>query len=239
MNPRDFIEYDQLLMARFPSFVSGLVILNKIVRAEAIGPSAADLLNQDTGNAADPVSYREIAGWRSVYTKMGVNPTKVRNAAEALHRRYVKGGDLPRINTIVDICNAVSVKNHIPVAAIDLAKMALPLTVKMAAGGEGFTDISGNESLLAEGEVSYFDRHGTPHARYWNHKQSGTSAVGENSDSVLITIEAVHEDGETSVRSAIENLRNLLRGAGLVAEQEDSSIWLYRGSSLSFSELAF
>ena len=48
---------------------------------------------------------KSLAAWRSAFRGFGVNPTKYRSAAEALLRRLTKKGDIPSINTLVDICN--------------------------------------------------------------------------------------------------------------------------------------
>ncbi len=47
-----------------------------------------------------------LSAWRQAFRRFGANPTKHRSAAEALLRRLQKG-DIPGINTLVDIGNLV------------------------------------------------------------------------------------------------------------------------------------
>jgi DNA/RNA-binding domain of Phe-tRNA-synthetase-like protein len=226
-----FLTYSPSLMARFADFVAAILFLD-----DARGV-ARDATLDGIAPQADPADSVSIKAWRGAYSDLGINPTKTRNAAEALLRRYNKTGGLPRINPVVDACNLVSVKHHLPVAALDVARLPLPLVVKPAAGAEPFVDISGNASSLNADEVSFFDAEGVPHARYWNHKQSGQSAVREGSTRIVITVEAMHPDGEPSVRAALADLLRVLAvelapgGAGRMA-------WLYSARTRAFSPLA-
>ncbi|HEV8396016.1 MAG TPA: phenylalanine--tRNA ligase beta subunit-related protein, partial [Vicinamibacterales bacterium] len=47
----------------------------------------------------------EVAAVRTMYKRVGLDPTKTRPSSEALLRRVRKGDPLPRINTLVDVCN--------------------------------------------------------------------------------------------------------------------------------------
>ncbi len=51
--------------------------------------------------------------YRDFFWTMGVDPTKVRPAAEALIRRILVGRSMPRINTVVDAYNLASMTTHI------------------------------------------------------------------------------------------------------------------------------
>src|SRR5205085_1957866 len=42
---------------------------------------------------------------RSMYKRVGLDPTKTRPSSEALLRRVRRGDELPRINSLVDIIN--------------------------------------------------------------------------------------------------------------------------------------
>ena len=47
----------------------------------------------------------EVASVRTMYKRIGLDPTKTRPSSEALLRRVRKGDALPRINSLVDVCN--------------------------------------------------------------------------------------------------------------------------------------
>src|SRR5690349_25077252 len=64
-----------------------------------------------------------MAAWRAVYTAFGSKPSRTRNSAEALARRALADGGLPRINVLVDLYNAISVAHLIPVGGEDLDRV--------------------------------------------------------------------------------------------------------------------
>jgi DNA/RNA-binding domain of Phe-tRNA-synthetase-like protein len=82
-----------------------------------------------------------LAGWRTAFRRFGVDPTQTRSSAEALLRRLTKKGDIPSINTLVDIANLVSIRYALPVAAFDLRHLKLPITVRFATGSEHYTPL--------------------------------------------------------------------------------------------------
>jgi DNA/RNA-binding domain of Phe-tRNA-synthetase-like protein len=134
---------------------------------------------------------------------MGLQPTQVRCAAEALLRRLRQSGQLPKVNPLVDLCNAISVRVAAPIAIFDCARVAWPLAVAHAQGDEEFLSFSGEVEHPAEEEVVFVDAARRAHARRWAHRQSSFSAVCASTESVLIVIEAFHEGASSTVASAL------------------------------------
>jgi len=147
--------------------------------------------------------WPEIQAWRRVYSEMGLQPTQVRCAAEALLRRLRQDGQLPRVNPLVDLCNAISVHASVPIAIFDCARIAWPLSVTRARGDEEFLTFSGETEHPAEAEVVFVDGTHRAHARKWAHRQSKFSAVSPSTVSVLIVIEAFHEGASATVTTAL------------------------------------
>src|SRR5262249_58124616 len=58
---------------------------------------------------------------RTMYKRVGLDPTKRRPSSEALLRRVRKGEPLPRINTMVDVCNWCSLEFQLPYGLYDAA----------------------------------------------------------------------------------------------------------------------
>ncbi|MEU7279604.1 phenylalanine--tRNA ligase beta subunit-related protein [Streptomyces sp. NPDC045431] len=137
---------------------------------------------------------------------MGLRPTQYRCASESLLRRLRKDGSLPRIHPLIDLCNAVSVAYAIPVGVFDVSALALPLEVRYAHGDETYVTFGGEKENPAPGEVVFADREGQAHARRWTNRQSGASAVREETSRVLIVAEAMHETGTEDVRRLAETL---------------------------------
>jgi len=152
-----------------------------------------------------------LAAWRSAFRAFGVNPTKYRSATEALLRRLTKKGDIPSINAIVDICNLVSIRYALPVAAFDTRKLNGPITVQFASGNEHFKPLFQKETEQPEpGEVIFADETKLVMARRWCWRQSDESATQPDTTAAIFTIEAHHRTGKTDIEAALTDLQQFL-----------------------------
>lgn len=97
---------------------------------------------------------------RELYRRFGLDPTKVRPSSEALARRMKKGDPLPRINSLVDVANALSVQLQVPVGLYDLGKVnGEELVLRLGAAGEGYEGI-GKEHVNVAGRLCVADANG-------------------------------------------------------------------------------
>ena len=156
--------YDAAVLQRYPTIRAGVVRATGLSNGPS-GPELRDEYGAVQRAAADRLrgtavaELPSIAAWRRAFTAFGVKPTQYRNAAEALLRRLTKHGDLPCINTLVDIGNLVSIRHAMPVAVLDLASIADPITVRFATGTEAFVDLGATGAVHPEpGEVIFVDR---------------------------------------------------------------------------------
>lgn len=212
---RQFV-YDTEVLKRFPAISGGFVVGNGLKN----GTSTAEVcrLYLDEQRAVlerigtTPLSeIPTLAGWRAAFRAFGVDPTGYRSAAEALLRRLTKKGDIPSINTIVDLCNLISIRYGLPVAAVDTRLVSLPISVRFARGDEEFVNLNQSEAdHPASGEVIFTDENDVVIARRWCWRQSEESAARKETTDVLITIEAQNEGGSDLVRSAVNDLQMLL-----------------------------
>jgi DNA/RNA-binding domain of Phe-tRNA-synthetase-like protein len=143
----------------------------------------------------------EIKAWRGVFSRMGLKPTQYRCASESLLRRFRKEGSLPGIHPLIDLCNAASIAFGIPVAALDSGKIAWPLQVRAASGAEDYLSFTGEIEHPDPGEITFADARNQAHARRWTHRQSGLSAVRDETQAVLIVMEAVHATAIADVQA--------------------------------------
>lgn len=77
-----------------------------------------------------------IRATREAYKALGKEPNRYRPSSEALCRRLVKGMELYRINTLVDIINLISVQSGYSIGGFDLDKIEGD-TLTLGAGREG------------------------------------------------------------------------------------------------------
>ncbi|HEV8316371.1 MAG TPA: phenylalanine--tRNA ligase beta subunit-related protein [Vicinamibacterales bacterium] len=78
----------------------------------------------------------EVGAVRTMYKRVGLDPTKTRPSSEALLRRVRKGDALPRINTMVDVCNWCSLEFQLPYGLYDLGHVEGD-TIQMRLGRDG------------------------------------------------------------------------------------------------------
>lgn len=209
-------QYNPELITRYPNIVGGVILAHRLKN----GPTSEDLKEvyfseQQTVIArigSTPLSELEsLAAWRSAFRGFGVNPTKYRSAVEALLRRLTKKGNIPSINTVVDICNLISIRYQLPVAAFDTRKLTGPITVQFAAGDEHFTPLFQKEAEHPEvDEVIFADDAKLVVARRWCWRQSDESATREDTTDAIFTIEAHHPNGQEHIQAAVADLHQLL-----------------------------
>lgn len=152
-----------------------------------------------------------ISAWRRVFAEFGAKPTRYRNAAEALLRRLSKQGDIPTVNTLVDMGNLVSIRYAMPVAVFDRDNVAGTITVRFAAGDEPFADLGCSDTVQPNpGEVVFVDGEGVVCARRWCWRQGATSATSEDTTDALFVVEGHHDTAEQDVEAALRDLTSLL-----------------------------
>jgi DNA/RNA-binding domain of Phe-tRNA-synthetase-like protein len=209
-------QYHSDILTRFPLITGGILIV-KGLKNRSSSSSVLDLYKAEqekilTQIGNTPLSeLPTLAGWRTAFRAFGVDPTGYRSAAEALLRRLTKKGDIPSINTLVDLCNLVSMRYGLPVAAIDTRKINSSIMVRFARGDEIFINLGQDEGdRPAPGEVIFTDEKDVVIARRWCWRQSEESVAREETTEVIITIEAQSPGGVELIKKAISDLKNLL-----------------------------
>lgn len=210
-------KYDPEIINRYPSIVGGVIYARDMTN----GPTPPQL--QAAFEAEQQATLRRIgntplsqlpslAAWRGAFRAFGVEPTQYRSAAESLLRRLTKKGDIPSINTLVDLCNLVSIRYALPAAVFDTRAITGTLTVHFANGSERYTTLGQDEIDHPEvGEVVFSDDTGLVMARRWCWRQSEQSAAQPDTHSAIITVEAHHANAHQDIEAALQDLLALLK----------------------------
>jgi DNA/RNA-binding domain of Phe-tRNA-synthetase-like protein len=101
----------------------------------------------------------ETTAVRTMYKRVGIDPTKTRPSSEALLRRVRKGDTLPRINSMVDVCNWCSFEFQLPYGLYDAAKIDGDVELRLGRGGESYAGIR-KDAVHVEGRITLADRSG-------------------------------------------------------------------------------
>lgn len=199
----------------FPELVAGMLYAEGITSTanvdEPIARYSAIAAERLSGGTESDLP--EIQAWRRIFSRMGLKPTQYRCASEALLRRFRNEGALPRIHPLIDLYNAISIAFAIPICVIDVTNVAGGITVCHATGNEHYEAFSGEVENPYPQEVIFADEAGYAHARRWTNRQSGRSAVREDTTSVLFVSEAVHptaaEDVPKLLAAVATELKNI------------------------------
>ena len=179
-----------------------------------------------------------VQAWRAAYRATGTDPTKFRMAAESILRRLRSTGEFSRnLHPLVLVCNALSARFAVPVAALDCDRIEGALQVRNTSEAVRYEAFDGATATLAAGEVTFVDAAGNAHARKWSHKQSARSAVSAATQSAFVVCEALHRSG----KAELSELEALLTDAislhwpmSEVSSQHLFANGLARGADVSF-----
>lgn len=161
---------------------------------------------------AKPASHPHIAAWRETFSRFGAKPSKYPCSVEALLGRILKGQDLPAINAIVDLYNAVSIRHVLPVGGEDLDRLTSDSKLRFATGDEPFSLISGGEEVIEHpepGEVVWADSSGVT-CRRWNWRQSRRTQLTEATVNAYFVLDSVAPFTLDALEVAGDELERLL-----------------------------
>lgn len=157
-----------------------------------------------------PTKHPHIASWREMYRSFGTKPGDYRPSAEALIRRAIKSGELPRINTAVDLYNLVSVRHIIPMGGFDTDHVQGTIQLRLSEGGEGFTPLGvSKQEETYPGEAVYADDSRIL-TRRWNYRDCDETKITGDTVNLVMFIDASPEISPEKVQGALDDLRLLL-----------------------------
>ena len=205
------VSVDGDVFAAHPEYVA-LIML-----AEGIGNGPSD---EDTSAVLDeaeehlrargltrPADDPHIAAWRAAFSAFGAKPSRYPSSAESLAARVLKGGSLPRVNVLVDVYNAVSVRALTPVGGEDLDHLQGALRLAIANGDEPF---DGHDGAPRPGEIVWRDDAGVT-CRRWNWRQGVRTRLTDATTRAFFVFDRLPELDEHQLDDAASQLESLLK----------------------------
>lgn len=205
------------LCAAFPE-VRIAIITAEGVRGDQPWPRVASELAELEQQAADgrwaapDEDNAHIASWHATYRRFGTNPRRQRPSMDALCRRLGRTGRLPRITSVVDCYNLVSVRHVLPAGAFDRDAVAGDITITFARGDEQFTPLGEPDTteIARAGEVIYRDAESVL-TRHWNHRDADRTKVTAKSRDIIFQLESVSAEVAPVIDDAAAELVGHLR----------------------------
>jgi DNA/RNA-binding domain of Phe-tRNA-synthetase-like protein len=214
------IEFDiGEVSGRFPSFRVGMVVATGL-HIETERPAlleqqiaqAEQATRQAIGEDTPLGDVPELGIWRETYRQFGVKKTSFRSSVERLVKKVRQGDALPRVNTLVDSYNLISLRYRMPVGADDLDKLAPPVAYRFARTDDTFIPLGDPDRAddpPLPGEVVYADTHHIM-CRRWNWYQDARSAINIETTRALLNVEAIEPVTGAQVAAASAALADLL-----------------------------
>jgi DNA/RNA-binding domain of Phe-tRNA-synthetase-like protein len=209
------VSVDPAVHAAHPDYVALVLVTSGLTNGPSDAASAAQLAAAEAQLLASGLEratdHPHIAAWRAAFSAFGAKPSRYPSSAEALISRVLKGQPLPRVNALVDLYNATSVRHIIPVGGEDADRLEGPLRLTLAEGGEPF-DPRGDERDVEEvppGEIVWRDDRGVT-CRRWNWRQGRRTQLTERSERAFFVFDRL--DGLTigELHHAADELSALL-----------------------------
>ncbi len=151
-----------------------------------------------------------VLGYRNVMEKAGINPNKYPPSTEAMLKRILKGGSLPEINALVDLCNAVSVENRISLGGHDIKDIHEDLSVGFTKGNERFLPFGADEYEPVEAGELVFTSGATVQTRKWIWRQSELGKMELNTREVFFQLVGFEDSEGSPLLQALHSLEVLI-----------------------------
>jgi DNA/RNA-binding domain of Phe-tRNA-synthetase-like protein len=159
-----------------------------------------------------------IIATRVGYKALGKDPARYRGSAEALLRRLIAGKGMPRINSVVDVINLVSVESRLPIGLYDLAQVEGAIEFRAGRTGETYKGI-GKYDLNLEGLPLFADAKG-PHGSPTS--DSERTMVTEATKRALAII--VSFGGTSGLDVSIQRMKDLLTNYAAAGQLESLTV---------------
>lgn len=151
-----------------------------------------------------------VALYRDVMNKAGINPNKFPPSVEAMFKRILKGGQLPVINALVDLCNAVSIEQIISLGAHDLSDINEDLEVRFSRNGDEFLPFGSVVYENLDEDELIFTSGNIVQTRKWVWRQSEHGKITENSNHIFFQLVGFNGDEGASLHRAMDDIESLI-----------------------------
>ena len=201
------------VVERFPDFRVAVIRATDIVIAADRSPALIGMIekaersSRERWRGAELSAIPAVAAWRAAYRGFGVKKTSYRSSVERLFKRVLAGGEIPRINNLVDLYNCVSLVHGLCLGADDLEQTMGDLAFRLSRRGDTFFDMSAEagedpNDPPKDGEVVYADARRVL-CRRWNWRQDARSLVTLQTKRAVLTVQS---NGYGEVEAAASEL---------------------------------
>ncbi|SNT02412.1 phosphoenolpyruvate synthase [Anaerovirgula multivorans] len=198
-----------------PNIKFGILIGKNLKNSQTLETDKERLRNaesklRDTIQIEQLKSWPNISFYRDVMTKAGINPNKYPTSVEAMLKRILKGGELPTINALVDLCNAVSLEHIITLGAHDLNDIHQDLAVRFSKGDEIFLPFGAKDYEKVDERELIFTSGNIVQTRKWIWRQSDLGKITSKSKDIFFQLVGFGDNEDSSFYKAMADIEGLV-----------------------------
>ncbi|MDR3573858.1 MAG: phenylalanine--tRNA ligase beta subunit-related protein [Anaerolineaceae bacterium] len=192
------------------------VLIGKNIKNSATMPDDEDRLREAEKRMrenyqADQVrELLNVSLYRDFMTNAGINPNRFPPSVEAMFKRILKGGALPVINALVDLCNAVSIEQMISLGAHDLNDIQEDLEVRFGKEGDLFLPFGAAEYEAVDKGELVFASGNVVQTRKWIWRQSELGKTTIDSKEIFFQLVGFDDDKGAALNKAMEDIERLV-----------------------------
>ncbi|MBV1758349.1 MAG: hypothetical protein KMY55_10975 [Dethiosulfatibacter sp.] len=206
---------DQWVFDKNPSVRFGIIIGKGIKNSETTEEDSeilekAEQLLRNRIEAGNLKNHKDIEIYRNALLSVGINPNKFMNSVEAMSKRVIKGDSLPRINALVDRCNAIALTEVISLGGHDLRDIDEDLEVRITTDEDTFLPFGETEFEQVKAGELVFTSGKKIQTRQWLWRQSELGKVRLDSTDVIFQLVGFEDEHGEKFDRAMRALENLI-----------------------------
>jgi DNA/RNA-binding domain of Phe-tRNA-synthetase-like protein len=207
---------DNFVFEKNPDVCFGIIVGKNLKNSATTEEDSLMLENSEDGlkkmiTTDNLKTHPDMAVYRDALKNVAINPNKFMNSVEAMCKRVVKGGSLPRINALVDLCNSVALKNIISLGGHDLRDINYDLEVRFTIEGDKFLPFGAEEfENIKPGEL-VFTSGNEIQTRQWLWRQSELGKITLGSSDIIFQLVGFKGDHEMQFKNAMKEVEKLIK----------------------------
>lgn len=206
---------DKSVFGLNPNIKFGILVGNNIKNSNTT-PEDEERLRKAEAKMRENIKPDEIRDlnnvklYREVVKCSGINPNKYLPSVEAMFKRIVKGGQLPVINALVDLCNAVSIEKGISLGGHDLKDIHEDLEVRYSRKGDVFLPFGSEKYEDVEEKELIFTSGNIVQTYKWLWRQSELGKLTLDSTDVFFQLVGFEYEEGSSLYEAMRDIEELV-----------------------------
>jgi DNA/RNA-binding domain of Phe-tRNA-synthetase-like protein len=210
-----FFSIQKELFDILPDLTIGMVVVKDVANThpseeidDLLTQAVEELKRSFVGDKAQ--EHPRIKPWRNAFSKLGISGSKFPSSIESMAKRILKKDPFPKINSLVDLYNSISLRFLVPMGGHDLDTIEGNIYLRFTEGGEPFTPMGSGETVtVPKGELVYCDDREVL-TRNWVWRQCEKDKVTEKSKNIFIPIDVLGEVGGERGHEIVLELSKLI-----------------------------